>query len=120
MVFWRQKHGEEWFMGMLMAKSHRHDYRGLWPQGGARDVCRLINLMKYFDLPQSQSNSPSELSTLSLVGGLDFLFFHIMGIIIPTDYFSKGLKSTTSSDRKRGAPPEVLKKSSDDGFNHQK
>ena len=85
MVFWRQKHGDEWFMGMLMAKSHRHDYRGLWPQGGARDACRLINLMKYFDLPQSQSNSPSELSTLSLVGGLDFLFFHIMGIIIPTD-----------------------------------
>ena len=84
MVFRRQKHGEEWFMGMLMAKSHRHDYRALWPQGGARDVCRLINLMKYFDLPQSQSNSPSELNTLSLVGGLG-CFFHIMGIIIPTD-----------------------------------
>jgi hypothetical protein len=36
--------------------------------------------------------------TLLLVGGLEhFLFFHILGIIIPTDYsnFSEGLKPPT-------------------------
>ena len=32
-----------------------------------------------------------------LVGGLEhFLFFHMLGIIIPTDYFSEGVKPPTS------------------------
>ena len=33
---------------------------------------------------------------VTLVGGLEhFLFFHILGIIIPIDYFSEGLKPPT-------------------------
>ena len=45
------------------------------------------------------SEGASLSSLLFLVGGLEhFLFFHILGIIIPTDYFSEGLKPPTSSD----------------------
>jgi hypothetical protein len=35
----------------------------------------------------------------NLVGGLEHIsFFHILGIIIPTDYFSEGLKPPTSKN----------------------
>ena len=53
-----------------------------------RDICRLANekmTCKYMYI------------YINLVGGLEhFLFFHILGIIIPTDsYFSEGLKPPT-------------------------
>ena len=40
----------------------------------------------------------AQVDVSNLVGGLElFLFFHILGIIIPTDqYFSEGLKPPTS------------------------
>ena len=38
----------------------------------------------------------------NLVGGLEhFLFFHILGIILPIDYFSEGLKPPTSNVTER-------------------